>query len=757
MDRDDDLARAIRQRDLSSIVTLLFDPSTGTVRSGFKCEGELWDYKVDCPRLGGRSPEDENAWAEMAADALAFHNTKGGVLVYGITDNFSFEGASTVLDSKQVNDRTRKYLPDTIWIEYQREHIQPDQRYLGVAVVPPRGARIARFQTDAPSIGGKRKFEARGSAIREGDSTRILGPDDADQVSRQTAPPSLGQVYAVDESFFRILAPDFEEFVARLAPCREIETALGDQRAAVTSILGIGGVGKTALATWAAIRAYERGDFDFIVSITAKDRELTSSGIRAMPPALTSFESLLDSVLEVLGFPEVRAALATEEKEKEVRQLIQGSNGLLYVDNLETVDDKRIIQFLDNLPVGVRALTTSRRATVRVSLHPVDLGPLTDEEVPAYIDSLASQPGLDYATRLSRSESQRIGNGCDGIPLAIRWALTRARSSSQAIEAAERISATGRHGEELLEFCFRRVFDTLTETERTVLQTLALFQRPITMEAILAGSEIPEYRLMDTVDSLTSEALVVRLFDSDQNDYAFTLLPMTRAFVYDEVCKQPTLERSIRRRLSDWYEATDVRDQSERLIVRELRQGKGATESALLDLATAAQRRGDIFSAQDLYEQALKRNPTSWKAARQYAEFNRHQLDDTSKALRLYEQAAANAPRRGPDRALIYREWGILLRKSGDPNATDLAIEKLEIAVSEAPNDVVAIHALAHMLHRKGANHRVIELLGPLGSHSSRATREKTYPLLADAYRSVGETLKALETGEKARRLSEER
>jgi len=154
-----------------------------------------------------------------------------------------------------------------------------------------------------------------------------------------------------------------------------VEEALSDPRSAVTSIIGIGGVGKTALATWAALRAYERKQFTFIVSITAKDRELTSGGIRGLEPTLTSFEALLDNVLEVLGFPEAKAALTVEEKEREVRTLLEKSNGLLYVDNLETVDDPRIVTFLDSLPVGVRALVTSRRGRVRVRYIRSILGP----------------------------------------------------------------------------------------------------------------------------------------------------------------------------------------------------------------------------------------------------------------------------------------------------------------------------------------------------------------------------------------------
>jgi predicted Zn-dependent protease len=87
----------------------------------------------------------------------------------------------------------------------------------------------------------------------------------------------------------------------------------------------------------------------------------------------------------------------------------------------------------------------------------------------------------------------------------------------------------------------------------------------------------------------------------------------------------------------------------------------------------------------------------------------------------------------------------MLLRNSGDPDATELALEKFEVALAETPNDVVTIHALAHMLSRKGAYRRVIELLEPLAAHGSRSTRQKTFPLLLKAYEATGEVLKMAE------------
>jgi hypothetical protein len=363
--RDEDLARAIRQRDVESIVRWMFDSAAPSVRSGFRTETELWDFKRDCPRL---DRESGNAWADLAADVLAFHNQKGGVLIFGIQDDFSFTGATTRLDSKLVNDQLRRFLGDRVWVEFHREFIQHDRRYLGIALIPPRGPAIERFKTDAPEVNNTRRFRKGDSAIREGDSSRILPKPEADGLAHRLSAPEVDEVYQINEPLFRILSPDYVHFVERPEPCRQMEEALRDPRAMVSSIVGIGGVGKTALATWAALRAYEKGDFAFIASTTAKDRELTSGGIRALEPALTSFEALLDSVLEVLGFPDVKAS-GIDLKEREVQALLERSNGLLYVDNLETVDDSRIITFLDSLPVGVRALVTSRRTSVRVSVR----------------------------------------------------------------------------------------------------------------------------------------------------------------------------------------------------------------------------------------------------------------------------------------------------------------------------------------------------------------------------------------------------
>jgi hypothetical protein len=319
-----DFRAAIRLRDVRTIIKLMFKVNSTELNYGFSTENEIWDYKKDCPRPGR---ENANAWADLAKEVLGFHNKSGGVLVFGVSDAYRFEGARNRLDSKQLNDGLRRFIPDRIWLDFHREFIQADQRFLGLALIPPRGPSMERFTSDAPEIEGKRSFLAGWSAVRTGDSTYLLTAGEVAILESSHPEPLVGRQYVIDEPYYRVLQPDYRTFVQRDGPCEAVEKALRDQRVAVASIVGIGGIGKTALASWAVLRAYQEKAFQFIVSITAKDRELTASGIRAVRPGLTSFEALLDSTLDVLGFPDLKA-LSVVEKEAEVMTLLKNSQGL---------------------------------------------------------------------------------------------------------------------------------------------------------------------------------------------------------------------------------------------------------------------------------------------------------------------------------------------------------------------------------------------------------------------------------------------
>lgn len=739
--RDEDIAKAIRMRDTYSIMAMLFEKNSPNIKQGFKTETELWDYKKDVPYLG---KNNANAWANLAKDVLAFHNNRGGLLIFGFTDDFKFVGATERIDSKLINDQLRRFLPDALWIEFHREFIQPDQRYLGIALIPPKGGLLLRFSEDAPIVNGAQLFKQGWSAIREQDSSKIMTATDVEEINRKSYNFNVAQKYYVDEAFFRIPTPDYVSFIHREVACEEVQTALTDSRTSVAHIIGIGGLGKTALATWATIQAFENKQFSFIASCTAKDRELTTSGISGIQPEFTSFESLLNTVCDILQYTEYKK-LELQEKEAKVRDLLKNSGGLLFVDNLETVDDPRIIHFLDTLPVGVRALVTSRRLTIKRAVFPITLDPMNDKETCAFGRSLQQLVACRYISDMKDEQIARLGKACDHIPLAMRWILSKAKSANQAMREAETIVAGGKQGEELLEFSFRRVFEEMDESERTVLEVLSLFSQAQPSEFLLVGSGLKLSVLQDVLSVLIDDAIIQKRFDPDRNDDCYSLLPIIRAFVYSDVTNRDGREKAIRNRLRDYFEATDIKNVDDRVVVRAVRQNADTSDSAFLDLATSARRRGDLNSADELLRQAIARNPRSWRAYKQLAELNRHEFNRTGEAIRFYELAVANAPSNHFERAKLYREWGILLRDSGQIDAVDQAKQKLETAFGLNRRDYLTITVLSQLYEKQGAWLKIIELCEPVVNDVFGNVKDAIMQLLRRAYERNGDMLKAIQ------------
>lgn len=233
-----DIASAIRQGNVSSIASLMFDQTNWNLRVGYCVETELWDYKEMGPPSGAGNAKK---WADIAKDVLAFHNNKGGVIVFGVSNDFKVTGHRCSWDSKLLNDRFRKYIGDKIWLDYYRVNLKEDQSHVGLVLIPPRGPIVLRFTKDSPCENGKYIFRKGNSAVREGDSSKILKDVNAEAFEARSRAPEFGQVYAIDEPYFRILSPEYHSFVEREEPCRQVEKALQDPRTAVAQITGVGG------------------------------------------------------------------------------------------------------------------------------------------------------------------------------------------------------------------------------------------------------------------------------------------------------------------------------------------------------------------------------------------------------------------------------------------------------------------------------------------------------------------------------------
>ena len=741
MSRNDSIITAIRQKDVGSVLALMFSENYESIKQNYKTETELWDYKRTCPNINSRPLE----WAEISKDVLAFHNTgKGGILVFGVEDkNYSVLGLSGVIvpDSKVFNDKIRRYVGDTIWVDYYTIENEEKNLTLGLALIPPLSnhSSIKRFLRNGPEKHGKPLFFENGSALRKNDSSITLSPHEANEILL-SRPAITYKEYEIDEPCYRLLSADYHEFILRQNYCQDVMRGLHFSRATSVCLIGIGGVGKTALATWAVKNAYKNDEYDYIVSISAKDRELTTSGIQSINQKLTSLNDLLDSILDVIGFPEGKL-LEDSEKLSAVQNLIAGEKVLLFIDNLETTIDKEIIRFISNLPEPVKAIITSRRNVINISSYPVEIGPLENEEIISYISSLSALPSFAYCKALSDSEKEQIGMIFNGIPLAIKWVLGKSSSAEELLSKSQNMNTSGMQNEELLEFSFRRVFDDMSLIEKSVMQVLAVIS-DLPIEAIIQGCGMRSKSsdIIDALETLIADTIVIRYYDPLSRSDKYRLLSLTQKFMLNN-CISAKEEQAINRRLSFWYNAGDIADPEEKELVSAMRQGGQNMGVTLTSFAESAAQKGDIETAVKFFEAALSRDPQNWKVFWRYGEYFRHVEQSVSQAISMYETALRLSQKEKitSEIAILNREFGLIYGSSGRPDAIKRATEHFELALKSMPHDPICARGLASMYEKRGHSAKIINILEPFKHSSDSKTKKMLLPMLLKAYKSQPE------------------
>lgn len=178
--------------------------------------------------------------------------------------------------------------------------------------------------------------------------------------------------------------------------------------AGVIAVIGSPGVGKTALAVWAAHRLRDEfPDGCFAVDLRGMDD-------RPVDP-----REALDQVLRALGVPSQRIPSPEFEQSALLRSVVSGRRILLLLDN--AADEAQVRPLLATGP-GSLILITCRQALAGLeSARWVPLDPL---HVPDAVDLLASIVGQDRV-RAEPDAAAELIRLCGSLPLAVRIAGNR--------------------------------------------------------------------------------------------------------------------------------------------------------------------------------------------------------------------------------------------------------------------------------------------------------------------------------------------
>jgi ATP/maltotriose-dependent transcriptional regulator MalT len=322
--------------------------------------------------------------------------------------------------------------------------------------------------------------------------------------------------------------PRLQYFFGREADLKRIADALApDARGWGALIDGPGGIGKTALA----IRAAELvpvGRFSRIIFLSAKERELTADGQRALGTfVLPTCLEMLNAIARELEQPDLTKSPDSERSELILRALRE-QNVLLVLDNLETLpspDRDQLFAILNRLPRGTSAIVTSRRRADAGAVS-VRLDRLDWEGARALIAEL----GKDFVRLGQASDTDRraLYDETGGNPLLIRWVAGQLGQGRYRTVAAALVQLRNPEaGNNPLEFVFGDLLDTFTKSETKALAALSYFTQQIEVRHIAELGALTQTAAQTALCDLSTRALVA----PDDEEQTFALVPMVADFL----------------------------------------------------------------------------------------------------------------------------------------------------------------------------------------------------------------------------------
>ncbi|MGO9506738.1 MAG: ATP-binding protein [Mycobacterium sp.] len=321
-------------------------------------------------------------------------------------------------------------------------------------------------------------------------------------------------------------------FVGRQAEVAEVQAALRKHR--LVTLTGVGGVGKTRLAT--EVAAQLAGEFPDGVWLF----ELA---------AVTDPAAVPDAVATALGVTQQPGMSITDS----VAAALEGRTRLLVFDNCEHLRDAAadlVETFLARSPT-VRILATSREG---LGLADEQLWPVPSLDVGGGTDSIAVTLFADRARSVAprfsltdASDADAVVEICrrlDGIPLAIELAASRMASMSP-IEVRDRLdqrfrllvgSRRGLERHQTLRHAVAWSYDLLGGDEKALLERCSVFAGGFDLQSACAIARFGhdgEYTVLDLLDALVRKSLLVAARSAGRT--RFSMLETIRQFAEEQL------------------------------------------------------------------------------------------------------------------------------------------------------------------------------------------------------------------------------
>jgi tetratricopeptide (TPR) repeat protein len=518
------------------------------------------------------------------------------------------------------------------------------------------------------------------------------------------------------------LPPRVRTFVDREEEIARVTKFLLDPHVPIVNIVGLAGVGKTALALEVAHLLLEQGQFPGGVCwVYCRDQD------RALAEILEIVQRTFD----------LRPRVASRDA---VRQYLTSNKALLVLNDYDAVThDLEGLGFLGSLVGPGKVLLTSRVRVARMArAAEFQLGGLTLEDGIRLFQQTAKSYGASIPSGEETAVAELV-HLLDGHPFAIRLAAAQATKLSLPLDMLKKRLREGWPAPEL-KTVLDASTDILSEPARTLFRRLAVFAAEIHEKALIEVCQVNGWQ--DAVGELELAGLVRRVGDRYQ------LHPVTRAAALAELERQNEREEHERRAAAYYLRLAQAAED-------ELHDGQFSIASDAIRADVA-----NMLAGQEWYW-----THEDWPQVIAYADalHNLLALSDFLDARLTVIQRALTASKRSGDKRAeshLSSRFGDLLRQTGRPQeAMALYEESLRTfhALGDTRSVAVTQTSLADVLSQTGRPQEAITLyeeslrtFRALGDTRSVAVTQTS---LADVLSQMGRPREAMALYEESLRM----
>lgn len=406
----------------------------------------------------------------------------------------------------------------------------------------------------------------------------------------------------------------------------------------VISIVGEGGIGKTALALKVAYELIEKNSspYDAVVWVTSKTTQITVSEIKEIKGAITNSLDVIQSISnEIVG-------KNTNTGFDEIIEYLEEFKIALFIDNLETILDENIKSFVSSLPEGSKIIITSRIGLGAYEF-PVKLKGIEESYASQLLRSLSKLRKVDSLSKLNESTLKRYVNRMHLNPSYIKWFVS---SVQTGLNPEDVLQNSGM----FLDFCMSNVYKFLSKNTKQLTTT---FQCAPGFKDLPELAELTQFKSTDLKKAI-QELMTTNMLNQSSTAIGgsvkttYQLSDLSRAYLSKYHKPTPQFQNKIRgklNKLNSIYEQQMHQKHRNRYHPRSI-ESRGRSDRVIVKMLLDSQKyisNNNFEMAYEVLEEARNLSPDFFEVARFMAYYHQ-KSNNLAEAREHYELAIELSP-----------------------------------------------------------------------------------------------------------------